>query len=151
MIEQQIIGESRTNCILSGDLGHPPGLRYDRAIRVEDPTLLRLTANGLHVSTGRQVFHSMEIINVGCPRCGAEQLWNRVEESVDEWDSGGSGIRTCGSCGAECALNDWQWDAPWGFGWLGFTFWNWAPLTGEFVAEVAELLGHRAVVPCGKI
>jgi hypothetical protein len=93
----------------------------------------------------------MEIINVGCPRCGAEQLWNRVEESVDEWDSGGSGIRTCGSCGAECALNDWQWDAPWGFGWLGFTFWNWAPLTGEFVAEVAELLGHRVAVPCGKI
>jgi len=38
---------------------------------------------------------------------------------------------------------------PWGFDNLGFTFWNWPPLAGEFVARVAALLEHRVVVVRG--
>ena len=47
--------------------------------------------------------------------------------------------------------NDWAWSPPWGFGHLGIKFWNWPLLTGEFRAEVADLLGHRTVYPRGKV
>ncbi len=34
---------------------------------------------------------------------------------------------------------------PFAFGELGLTFWNWAPLSDEFRADVRRILGHRVV------
>jgi hypothetical protein len=36
-------------------------------------------------------------------------------------------------------------------GCLDLTFWNWPPLAEEFVAQVAERLGHRVIVMLGKL
>jgi hypothetical protein len=48
-------------------------------------------------------------------------------------------------------LNDWRWQPPWGFGYLGFEFWNWPPLSQGFIAEVGRRLGHRTVLVAGKL
>jgi hypothetical protein len=52
----------------------------------------------------------------------------------------------------ECVLSD---DSmgypPWGFGNLGFKFWNWPPLLPRFVKEVEEQLGNEVVFVYGKI
>jgi hypothetical protein len=57
----------------------------------------------------------------------------------------------CPHCGHSVGLNDWTWSPPWGFGYLGITFWNWPPVKSEFLAEIGDRLGHRTVHPCGKM
>jgi hypothetical protein len=54
-------------------------------------------------------------------------------------------------CRQAVGLNDWIWHPPWGFGCLGFTFWNWPELRPQFVADVSRRLDHRVVRAHGKL
>lgn len=66
-----IIMPTATDCVLGAESGYPPGPRYDVATTVPSAYLLGLRANGLEVSTDRQVFHpgQGELAPVRCPRC----------------------------------------------------------------------------------
>lgn len=57
--------------------------------------------------------------------------------------------RVVRGCGRVVGLNDWRWQPPWGFGYLGFKFWNWPPLAQGFIAEAGRRLGHRTVLVAG--
>ena len=59
---------------------------------------------------------------------------------------------TCPYCRQAAGLNDWYWGVDWpvAVGFLGFTFWNWPPLSSSFIAQVQAHLGHRIVVTRGK-
>ena len=70
-------------------------------------------------------------------------------EAWYEWDD--AVTFPCPDCGKPERLVDWEGEFPWGFGNLGFTFWNWPPLSASFVREVTELLGHRSVLVRGKL
>ncbi len=71
---------------------------------------------------------------------------------MEAWYEGDDAVTfPCPDCGKPERLVDWAGEFPWGFGNLGFTFWNWPPLSASFVREVTELLGHRSVLVRGKL
>ena len=131
--------------------GHAPGARYAMAVVEPDQDLHRMWSNGLYVITGRTVFYSDGVDAIACPDCATAVAWGQLSDAIDEWYAGAAGARGCGGCGRVLGLNDWRWQPPWGFGYLGFEFWSWPPLAPGFIAEVGRRLGHRTVLVAGKL
>lgn len=157
LVEQGIVMAESTDCIL-GNHGHRPGPNYTAATVEPSPDLHRLATNGVRVVTRRTVFYSIGPNQVVCPQCGTavvddrdKDSWDEFSSVIDEWYDGGSGVRACKQCGTRVGINEWGWSPPWGFGYLGFEFWNWPMLNPGFVAAVSKRLGHRTVRPCGKL
>jgi hypothetical protein len=173
LIGRGIIAPEVTDCVMGRQGGYAPGANYARAIgyasarrrlwagarwrhRADPPCY---STNGVSIDVGRQVYWSKELEAVICPRCGhREAMWPResgrwdtaFDDAFNEWLGGGGGLVACLVCGV--GLNDWDWGAPWAFSALGLTFWNWANLSEEFIAEVGEFLGgHRLVYGANKI
>jgi hypothetical protein len=134
--------------------GHPPGARYATAVVEPDEDLHRPLNNGVHVITGRTLSSLTGLMGVSivtCPDCQTAVTSEYLVDAAFEWYAGAAGTRACGGCGRVLGLNDWRWQPPWGFGYLGFEFWNWPPLAQEFIAEVGRRLGHRTVLAAGKL
>jgi hypothetical protein len=70
--------------------------------------------------------------------------------AIEAWHVG-HGFASCRACQHQLALNDWIWEPAWGFGYLGFEFWNWPTITDSFVETLSNRLGHRIVVVRGKL
>jgi hypothetical protein len=166
LVETGMIESERTDCTL-GDPGHPPGPGYSAAVTEDDDMLLDLSFNGVEVPVGRTIFDpgQGDPTSATCPQCGEAVAfmdpqsgeltseWAAFAEVLDRWQEGGSSAVPCPRCGVPIGINDWQWHEwfPIAVGCLGLTFWNWPPLAEEFVAQVAERLGHRIVVIAGKL
>jgi hypothetical protein len=131
--------------------GYAPGPCYETAVVEPREELDLRWNNGLHVITGRTVFYSDGVDAIACPACQTAVAWGQLSDAIDEWYAAGAGTRRCGGCGRVMGLNDWRWQPPWGFGYLGFEFWNWPPLAQGFIAEVGRRLGHRTVLVAGKL
>ncbi|MEU0439650.1 MULTISPECIES: hypothetical protein [unclassified Streptomyces] len=83
-----------------------------------------------------------------------EEIWPKFGEAITTWyETGAAAHIDCPVCAAPVALTDWRWGDGWfSFGYLGFEFWNWPPLSEEFRARVADLLdGHRTAYHWGKL
>jgi hypothetical protein len=145
LVAEGIVLADRTDCVVGADLGHPPGPGFRLAVETYAD---EVAYDGLEVRTGRSVFHGVQswVDRISCPHCGTATTWDDIAETVSAWVDTGSGAHQCGACARPAGLNDWRWDPPMAFGYLGFTFWNWPPLRDGFVAEVAARLGHRVVV-----
>lgn len=165
LIEAGIVAAEPTDCVLGSDLGYPPGPNYADAVTEPDRSLTRRWTNGLEVLTGRTIFDfgEGEIEDAKCPHCGVstrfvddrwkfdDEAWRPFSLVIDAWHKGGDGLLACSACAKPVGLNEWNWEPAWGFGDLGFTFWNWPPLIPGFVAEFPRRLGHRIVSPAGKL
>lgn len=159
LVQQDIVMATATDCVLAG-VGHAPGPNYASIVTTPDPRLHTLRTNGLHVIVQRTVFHSSEPRLVTCPRCtavtefgftGPDEQWEHMSAAIGIWYDGGGDSYTCPTCRQPTGLNELRWDPPWGFGYLGFKFWNWPQLKDTFVAELSRRLGHRTVTPRGKL
>jgi len=163
LITEQIVEGTPTDCILGSDGGYAPGSHFEEVLAQPDINTRRLRTNGLEIDVGRTVFHAGQFgLELICPQCGARSdrkslgigsemhaLWGKA---VDEWYfDRGPGILACARCGQAISVVDWCYDPPWGFGNLGFTFWNWPSIKESFVTEMSRRLGHRSVLVRGKI
>lgn len=163
-----IIASAATgDCLLGTGPGYPPGQNYMTAVSEPGHTLLRLRTNGVEVHTTKTAFVPVqgEFGPVACPHCGHAAVledpetgdttvhWERFSDALDQWWAGEHGLVACPHCQLAAGLNDWQWAGDWpiAVGFLGFTFWNWPPLSKAFIAQVAAHLGHRVVVTKGKL
>jgi hypothetical protein len=165
LIEVGVVAAERTDCVLGSDLGYPPGPNYADAVTEPDSSLSRLWTNGLEVLTGRTVFDSGQgdIESAECPYCNTgnrfvddrwefdSAAWGPFAAAIDDWYASGDGRLACPACAKPVGLNEWRWKPDWGFGHLGFTFWNWPVLAPSFVAEFSRRLGHRVVCTGGKL
>jgi hypothetical protein len=133
----------------------PPGPNFEKAIcETSDDSFLGLVTNGLASVAVRTVFHAGgNGFRIICPACQAtaENIEGWGDAAQEWYDSNGPGILTCPRCGNVEPVTEWGYDPPYGFGNLGFTFWNWPPLKPSFVAEVSQRLGHRTVLVVGKV
>lgn len=154
LVEAGIIsGAADAGCVLAGT-GYPPGPRYHDAVTTAGgDRVLSLRTNGVAVVTGRTVFHGDPGADVSCPGCGTPVRFAEViAPAIGEWHAGaGNGSRPCPQCGTRHALNEWDWQPPWAFGYLGVEFWNWPPLSRTFAQRVSSRLGHRCIVASGKL
>lgn len=153
LIERGVISDTKTDCVLGAPLGHPPGPNYGYAVG-HSGRAPELWTNGVEVRLGRSVYYTLDLEGVTCPRCGHHEAlldgggrWHSAfSDTIGEWLDGGTGLVDCVHCHAVHELNDWDWGAyPFAFGELGLRFWNWEPLSDQFVADVSHVLGHRVV------
>lgn len=162
-----VIAGPLADCVPGPAEGYPPGPGYAAAVEEPDELLPGLKVNGVEVTTTRSVFFPTqgEVGPVTCPHCGRDvDLGDPAGGTASaHWEAFASGLRhwmadqysevTCPHCQLHSALNDWYWGADWpvAVGFLGFTFWNWPPLSGAFIADLQAQLGHRVVVTRGKL
>lgn len=158
LAEQGIIEKTLRECVYSGNgMGYPPGPNYRQVVDVPDGCCdytLGLVTNGLGVIIGRTVFHAgQEGLELVCPKCGDRtDGGDRWDDAVGEWHRGkGDALFACPKCGHAEPVTQWPYNPPWGFGSLGFEFWNWPPLKASFIREVSEHLGHHTVLVRGKL
>jgi hypothetical protein len=153
LVARRIIEPESTDCAL-GDSGHRPGPWHTAALDgpAEATGFLNLQTNGLQIEVGRTVFYTIGG-ELTCRACGVqfepEGGWS---EAVDDWYNGNDrAMFECPECGKPERLVEWSGEFPWGFGNLGFKFWNWPPLSERFIQEMAMKLGHRTVLVRGKL
>ena len=156
LVAEGVVRAEMTDCVLGGDgNGHAPGANWQQAVATPgDDGFLTLWTKGLQVVTGRTVFHTVDgPATATCPRCGAGASFEGgpIFDTIGDWYEGGEGLAPCAACGEHIRLVEWRIEPPWGFGYLGFEFWNWPPLSEAFIARVGELLGHRMLLVHGKL
>ena len=166
LIETGIVVDTPSDNVLGANLGYGPGPRNTAAVTEPDANMLTLRTNGLHVIADRYVYDAGQdgVGPVVCPWCGVRDVledrktfelsdrWDELSAAFGRWLDGGDGELACLHCQREVGLKDWRWEEPvYAFGSLGVRIWNWPPLAGSFVADVARVLGHRVVVSGGKL
>ena len=152
--------------VLGAESGYPPGPRYTAAVTEPAEWLLQLRANGVEICASRTVFCPAQgtVGSAACPLCGLTvglndpatgqitPQWELFRDAFGAWMEGGPGRVRCPRCSQIARLNDWRWThEPFVVGFLGFTFWNWPPLSDSFIARMASHLGHPLVVIQGKL
>lgn len=156
LIDEGVVVAETTDCTLGTD-GHAPGPEAVKATGEIDAEDLRsLRTNGLAITTSRSVFDTgfsgeIELICSAC-RHRFEPIPLAFGDALAEWyEQSGPGELACPRCGSTRAVTEWQFERPFGFGCLGFTFWNWPTLQDEFVSAVSARLGHPVAVVCGRL
>jgi hypothetical protein len=154
LLGEGIIEGKTQGCVPGRDAGYPPGPNYALAIARPYARLREMAINGLAIITGRTVFECGQGgFYLACDACSCRfeppDAWS---DAVAEWyHRKGPGLLACRHCGATQPIAEWRHDPPWGFGHLGFKFWNRPPLKQSFVEAVATRLGHKVVVVFGKL
>jgi len=152
LVERGIVKNTLTDCVL-GDQGYPPGPNYEQVTTDHHYDIRSLWTNGLHLIIGRTVFHAGGgIRDISCPQCHIvlddESRW---VAAISEWYEGKVGTLRCVRCEQANPITEWIFDPPWGFGNLGFEFWNWPALKDDFVSEIGARLKHRIIMVKGKL
>lgn len=151
LISEKIIDPRLSDCALGG-LGYAPGIKCSLAFDGTRKEVMHWRTNGLQVVIARTIFYSAGA-DLICDRC-RKGTWEGTAFShpLSPWSAGDdNSIFKCPHCGHETPVTDCKFDPPWGFGNLGFKFWNWPPLNVSFVAGISEMLGHRTVFVAGKL
>jgi hypothetical protein len=158
LIEQEIIEPQLTYCGLDNDgLGYPPGRKSSQVVVGSSDDSQELEINGLQIIVGRTVFDCGQGgFDLICHQCRSRIDVNEISkvwgDAVTEWyRETGQGLLKCPSCGYVEPVTEWQYDPSFGFGNLGFEFWNWDTLTASFIEDLSKQLGHRTVYVSGKL
>jgi hypothetical protein len=147
LVDRGIVEHETSDCVLGNDgQGHSPGPHLETAVDGDTATTRQLWTNGLSIVVGRTIFDSgSNGVELQCPECSAtfepDDDWS---DAAQTWAEGEDSVPySCPACGRDQALQDWTGPWPWGFGPLGFEFWNWPPLNRDFVESLSALLPGR--------
>lgn len=153
LVQRGIIKIELTNCTL-GNSGHKPGDNYNEAIKGEDFGFRDLVTNGLEIITDRQVFDNggNGLDEITCPDCNADIIDTDWVGALEEWvNNTGQDRVTCPQCGAKHSISKYNFVPAWGFGNLGFKFWNWPDLTDDFIRNIEQLLRREVTIVYGRL
>ena len=155
LVAREVLDSTPRDCALNGDgMGSPPGRRWREAVLDPEPLFLQLRTNGMAIVAGpRTVFDAGQGSHqLTCPTCSRRREFTApVGEAIGEWWEGGVGTLECAACGTNSSVVTWSFDPPWGFGRLGWVFWNWPRLAPEFVKQIEDFVSTRLVFVAGKL
>jgi len=155
LIERRIIDSKASKCVLDPDaLGYPPGQGYEQAVRTPSDLTGRLAVNGVSIIVGPEVTLDFEGEKLMiCSGCGARsEATDECFEGIGLWLDGKADVQiACPCCGYRRPINQWDFEPPWGFGYLTIKFWNWPVLKKSFISEVSNILGDRTMLIHGRI
>lgn len=150
LIARGIIEARTGDNVLGASSGHYPGpaahLALDEPALETDHDFRSLAVCGVTFDVDRNVFHTGgNGIELRCDGCGDSiQDDEAYIEAIDAWWEGADEIDyACPACGFAQPLRLWDGPYAFGFGNLGIQFYNWPPLSAEFVRSIAALLGRR--------
>lgn len=160
LIEEQIIEDRQCDgCLLEGAC-YPPGPRFMQACGGSDDDasngnyaqFSQMATNGLYVVTTRSAVCNMQgrFGPVACPECAAPTPLDDLWRAGGRWIEQTGDAMTCGSCGRASILPRWS-HPDIGFVALAFEFWNWPPLSEEFISAISSRLGHSVTTITGKV
>lgn len=153
LTKREIISGNLTDCVLGQETGYPPGPNYESIITGDDFGLPRLKTNGFAVVTGRRVFDNggNGLEEITCPKCGGNNIDTNWGEKLEAWLVEQNDKFMCIQCNNDLPITAYDFKPAWGFGELGFTFWNWPGLTLEFLENMKKLLDKDIRVIYGKL
>lgn len=159
LAEEQIIEDRQCDCCLGDGACYPPGRRFMQACGGSEndasngnyADFSQDAINGLRVVASRWAIVNMqgEFGPAPCPACAAPMPIDDLYAAGNLWIEQVSDTVTCSSCGRASILPKWP-HPDIRFVALAFEFWNWSPLSEEFVAEVGKRLGHSVTTMIGK-
>ena len=160
----EFIERELTDCVMSSkNKGYRPGKNHVSAIGY-DENILRLSVCGVEVKTRREVFNAgafTAMTRMACPNCGRNrfegikpqdffsdncteeqmELFKSVFSVFEKWTSSESASLTCPHCGKRSEIEAYEIDNSISLSNFGLTFWNWADLTNEFLAQLRSMIG----------
>ena len=154
LISRKIIKAELTDCTLGND-GHEPDENFKEVVEDEKYWwFIDLDTNGLEVITEKYVFHNggNGLEEITCPNCKTNIIETDWGEAVDEWvKETGLDKVTCPNCQEARSITEYNFEPAWGFGELGFTFWNWQELKEDFIKEIEALLNSKVKLIYGRL
>jgi hypothetical protein len=146
LVSIKAIKAVKTDCILSSEDGYPIDSGAEALTNETDYLPFDLAVNGLEVITIPTVFDAGEngLDSVVCPQCNEDIM--AEQWSLKEYVETGNSLLQCPLCKQSSDLNQYVFEPTWGFSNLGFTFWNWAELTDEFIEAFEQRLGCKVKV-----
>jgi len=142
LVSCNIVKPTLSDCVLGSNSGY--AVSDGAKAVVNEPAYLRfgLATNGLDIVTDRTIFNTGgngidELIYPNCKTDISQEDWDFLEP----WFSGETDDLRCPVCGGQSEIHNFDFVPEWGFGDLGFTFWNWPPFTDEFVEDFKQRLG----------
>ena len=139
LVSLDIVKPTLSDCVLSSNDGY--AISNGAKLVSTEPELLPfgLGANGLEITTERQVFHTGQngMEELLCPNC-KQDIANEDWDFLSEWGDNQSNHITCPLCNVATDIHLFKFTPAWGFSDLGFTFWNWSPFTDKFIDEFKQ-------------
>jgi len=159
LVDERIVEDRQCDGCLGKGACYRPGIDFMKAcggaesdaVNGNYAAFSELASNGMRVVAERDfVVNSQgQFGPIPCPRCGTEVPIDDFWNAGSDWCEGKTQSLTCCHCGQASELPLWiHPDA--GFVTLAFEFWNWPPLSDDFIEVVRKKLGHRISVIVGK-
>ncbi|WP_074405748.1 hypothetical protein [Aquimarina megaterium] len=111
-----------------------------------------LENNKLEIVIARQVFDNggNGVEKIICPNCSFNIIETNWMDAIEEWYSNsGKDTCICPNCSEKKSISEYYFEPNWGFGELGFTFWNWPNFTDDFIIEIEKILNHKVKIIYG--
>ena len=164
LVAEEIVQSEPSNSGYGSGHSYSPGNNCRQACDMTMPnsetqflSFQRLRCNGLSIIAERTVFHAGQCeLTLICANCAVHLEDDNIGENwrgaIGGWyTSYGDALFACPSCGAIRPVTTWIYDPPWGFGCLGFEFWNWPSLNTTFIVDVERILEHPIKLVAGKL
>jgi|GEM_PF-1783874 len=149
-----IIQSELEHCVLSQkEFGYRPG-KNSSLVTQGGEAVYESAVNGLELIIKREasINNQGDFESILCPNCNTKSPQDKTwSNAVTDWYEGGQGQLECVHCKHTTPVSEWEHIDPWGFGELTFKFWNWPSLSEAFINQLAEKLGHRTILICGKV
>ena len=147
LMSQDIIKGTLSDCVLNSAKGYAISDGARKIVINSDKLPFGLITNGLEITTERQSFHTGEygLDECICPSCEANIVFEEWS-FLNHWYEMNIDNITCPLCDVENKIHQLTFVPEWGFSDLGFTFWNWADLSSEFIEEFSQRLGQEVSV-----
>ncbi|UUZ55912.1 hypothetical protein LP419_10890 [Massilia sp. H-1] len=160
LVDEQIIDDEQCDGCSGEGLCYRPGRHFMRACGGVETDASNgnyashstMVMNGMRVVTRRDVVINMQgqFGPVPCPRCGTPAPIDAFWQAGSDWCEGKTDVMQCQHCGQPSALPHWVHPEA-SFVVLAFEFWNWSPLSAQFIEAVRQRLGHRISLIDGKL
>ncbi len=165
LVDNDIVEATPSDCVLGNKPGYRPGTNFIAAADISPADesasncnyddFIRWVTNGLAIRTNNCEAYNPEGTwdRVTCPQCRQHRPQDEVWQSaVSAWYEGqDESLLTCAHCGNASSITAWDHHGDFALGHLVLTFWNWPPLSSEFVARISAITGNPLQIITGKL
>lgn len=131
-----------------------PGENIESILLNKDAHFKDLIQNKLEIVKTRQVFDNGNngLIEINCPHCSYNIIDENWIDCVEHWYSNSNqSFFICPSCTNKNDISKYNFNPNWGFGDLGFIFWNWSKFTDEFILMIEGVLESKVTIIYGRL